>query len=121
MSEVKSFDLKRAEDQIELSLEDGSLKRYVIREMTGAQRDMYLKTVMSKAKFDSEGKVTQVSDPTGLQPSLICLCLYDAATGNAVDVKFVNSMRTTVQNQIFELCSKINGLDKESADNAKNE
>ncbi len=115
------FSFRRNEVPIEIENEDGSIGKYIIREMTGAQRDVYLKAAMSKARFDGTGKVAQVMDPTGLQPLLISLCMIDVTTEKYVDTKFVNNIRTTTQNELFELCSKINGLDGEAEEASKND
>jgi hypothetical protein len=113
------FSLKRNEIEITLEGENSEINKYLIREMTGAQRDQYLKVAVSKASFGADGKVSSVRDPTGLQPALISLCMIDVATKKYVDAKFVNEMRTTVQNDIFEMCSKLNGLDKEADETSK--
>lgn len=121
MSEEKlSLSLKRNEREVELTSEDGVTKVYTIIEMTGMQRDLYISSVMKKGKFDADGKISPQGDISGLQASLISMCLYDN-DHKLVPPSFIHAMPTTTQNALFEACSKINGLDKTAEDDSKNE
>lgn len=116
----RRFSLKKNTEDIEIELENGPVQTYTIQEMTGAERDTYFKTVTGKAQFDGNGNLMKVNDPTGLYAALICLCMFDQEK-KRVDQKFVNNLRSSVQGEIFEICSRVNGLDKMAADRAKND
>jgi hypothetical protein len=117
---VERFQLKRAEETIELELEDGTIGEYVIREMTGSMRDSYLKELAMKADVDGTGNVVRIKDPTGIQTALVSRCLFDSSN-KAVGPAFVNNLPSSVQARLNEKCAKINQLEKKSVQDAKND
>jgi hypothetical protein len=111
--------LKRAQTEVDIEDEAGKTTTYLLKEMTGTQRDQYVSNMMKRTKFDGEGKILQMGDITGMQASLISMCLYDPQ-GQLVPPTFINAMPATSQNLLFEACSRLNGLDKGAETSSKN-
>lgn len=110
------FVLVRKERKVVLQGADGAEVHYVLKEMTGILRDRWMNALSKKVNV-STGKVT---DFTGQMASLIGSCLFDAR-GVPVPERDIQEFPASVQEALFKLCQEMNGLDKKSADEEKND
>jgi hypothetical protein len=114
---------------------DGKTTIYVLRELTGEQRDKYLNGTLARAKTDAEGKVAGVRDLTGYQAALLCLAMRRVEGGEVVDGKLVKgtvletefpdpgmvqSWPSRVQSKLFKRAQKMSGINEEEKPAAKN-
>jgi hypothetical protein len=74
----------------------------------------------NRMRWDDKGKPSGIRDWTGFEGSLIGRCMFDA-DGKKVGEDKIKEWPTTVQKKLFELCQKLNGLDEESEEKAKND
>lgn len=104
--EIFKFELELKEQQVEL---DGDL--FTIFELTGKQRDEYLNSVSQRVNYVN-GKAAGMKNLTGLQSSLIALCLKDEA-GKSVKETDIQQYPSSVQTKLFEIAQELSGLGKE--------
>lgn len=114
MKELKfSLTLK----EVTVSLDDES---YVLRELSGKQRDMYLNEIGPRMKFNAEGKTEGLTNYEGLQSGLLALCLYDK-DGELVAEKVLQGWPASVLSDLFDAAQELSGLDKGAETKAKND
>lgn len=114
-----TIDLGFKEEVVTLKDKSGNTTEFKIREMSGALRDKWMNTMGSRLKSDVNGKPVGMRDFTGIQSSLIALCLFDSA-GNSVPETTIAAWPASAQKMLFEICQKINGMDEASAEAEKN-
>lgn len=108
--------LDRDEVPVTLKTKDEPTRECVIREMDGFQRDKYLNK--QKGKIN---KTTQaVEDFEDVQTSLISLCLYDKTTNELIHSDDVRKYPSKTQIELYKICMKVNGLDWNAQEAAKN-
>ena len=113
--EIFKFELKLKQQDVELSKE-----KYTIFELTGRQRDEYLNNVSQRVKYVN-GVATGMSNLTGLQSSLLAMCLKDE-DGKLVKESVIQDFPGSVQSQLFTIAQKLSGLDQaEKIEEVKND
>jgi hypothetical protein len=115
-----TFELKLKSIPVELANASGVPENYSLNEMTGVQRDEYLNDTASRMKFDPKGQAQGVKDFKGMQAKLISLCLTKGSGGAAVTVETINGWPATVVSALFKEAQKINALEAEKEEPAKN-
>jgi len=116
MEEIR-LSLKREEVSVTLETVDGGEHKYVLREMVGRDRDMYLTKMGDRMKFSPSGKVIGIKTFDGLQSSLLSLCLYDDADA-LVSAKDIQAFPTKTLAALFKVAQEINALNQEDAEEA---
>lgn len=114
------FQLKLKEESVEITDVKDETKIYVIRELSGAQRDSFLNDMGGRMKFTAAGKMQGLSDYTDLQTGFLALCLYDEV-GELVALEILREYPASVLSDLFEIAQKLSGLDKGAESGAKNE
>lgn len=112
------------EFSFELSLKEVAVKLdgadHVIRELTGKQRDRYLDTVAKRVNYVN-GQQAGMSSLSGLQSSLLALCLVDA-DGKNVPENIIAAYPGSVQTNLFKIAQDISGLNEnENTEEVKND
>jgi len=102
----KSFSLKLKEEEIDI---DGV--PYRLRELTGAQRDAYIKTQSDRAERNVEGKVIGVKNFDGIHTKLLSMSLVDAS-GKLVKEEVLRSWPSSVCEALYTAAQELSGLDK---------
>ena len=92
---------------------------YVLRELTGRERDVYLNKMGGRMKFNEAGKTEGLSDYEGLQSGLLSLCLRDGG-GDLVKDKVLQEWPASVLSELFDVAQELSGLDKGAEAKAKN-
>jgi chitinase len=110
--------LQRKEKKVKLVEESGTERNLTLKEMTGANRDRYRTSDAKRFKMSADGKSIQVGDLLNQQADLIAACLYDEY-GKPVPVSEIAQWTASVQESLFELCQKMNGMNKAAEDDAK--
>jgi hypothetical protein len=110
---------RRKTKVIEIENDDGSVTKYVLKELNGTLRDAWLNRMSRSVK--SDGVKGTVKDYTGLYAALISACLYTTDLGASVPVgeKTIQEWSSSCQEELFEICQKMNGLDKKSEEDEK--
>lgn len=70
---MKSYTLKLETILFEL---DGD--KYVIKELTGKQRDQYLEEIHKRTRYDKSGKPVGMTSVSNIQGDLLKRCVYNA-------------------------------------------
>jgi hypothetical protein len=117
---AKTYSAKRKTMEVPIEQEDGNIKIFLMKDLTGTDRDAYLNKIAGKVKMDSDGKPTGVKDFTGLHADLLALCMFDES-GAKVDKKIIQEWPSTLQMDLFEEAQKLCGLDKKADETAKND
>ena len=115
------FDTVFKQIEIVLKGKDDESTTYYLREMTGAQREQYNNSF--KMKLTMEGKQIKASTNDNFtMPStcfMLSLCLFNT-DDKLVPLKFIRELPESVVNALGDKASELSGLDKESAETAKN-
>lgn len=117
--DVLTLRLVRASVVVNIEDESGEVQPYTLREMTGSEKGKWQTSMAGRMRWDDKGKPSGIRDWTGFEGSLICRCMFDA-DGKKVAEDKIKEWPTTVQKKLFEMCQKLNGLDEESEEKAKN-
>lgn len=109
-----NFTLTKTERPVVL---DG--EAYKLVEMGGKGRGAYLNSVGKRMKFVN-GKVCGMHRYDGMQADLLVMCLH-GPDGKLVSRAVIEEYPSSVQAKLFKAAQKLNGLDEESAKEAKND
>jgi hypothetical protein len=113
--EVFSFELKLKEVTVKL---DGS--DYIIRELTGKQRDKYLDTVAKRVQYVN-GMQAGMTSLSGLQSSLLSMCMVDE-DGKNVPESTIADFPGSVTSKLFKIAQDLSGLNEnEDSQEVKND
>ena len=115
-----SFSLKLKKEEVQIEDLDGIEQTYTINELPGKQRDEFLNGIGNRMKFNSAGKTAGLKNYDGLQSGLLALCLKDK-NNESVPVKDLQDWPSSVLSGLFEIASKLSGLDKGADEEPKNE
>lgn len=113
-SEVTTFSADLEEMPIVIGTE-----RFVLKEMNGKARDAYGKFVMSKTRYDAQGKPCGMSDVTDLHAELLSRTLYREGSSAPVDKTWANTLPAKTQSGLFKLAQKLSALDDNAEADAK--
>lgn len=100
--------------------DDGTVRRFILKEMTGANRDRYLTQQIKKTKFSDAGKPTGLTDVDGIQAGLICKCLYNEEGTMPVPEVEIAQWPASTQDALFKACQTMNAMNKEGEEKEKN-
>jgi len=104
-------------DQVEVEI-DGQV--YTVMEMSGTQRDAFLKTIRAKLNVKDNTDKIEVSSTGGVQVQLIATCLQDT-NGVAVIKETIQEWPSKLITGLFEICQEVNGIgEKAEAETVKN-
>jgi hypothetical protein len=117
MEELR-FSIDFEEIPVNITGKDGVEKKYVLRELTGKQRGLYLNN-MSNRMIVSDGKIVGIKDFEGLEASLICKSLFDEEN-KPVPIGEIQEFPGRVIKQLFAAAQKLSGLNEEGIVEAKN-
>lgn len=115
--EILRLNLVQKEIGIVLEDENGDEIKYILKELTGAERNTYLNRMKNKVKIDKNGKAT-ITSFDGMQADLLKVSLFNE-NGEAATVEMIESMPSSAQMKLFETAQALSGLDKE-VDDEKN-
>jgi hypothetical protein len=107
--EKLSFNLELSEIPVVLKTSDGEEKEYVLREMTGKQRDIFINKLSDNAKYVN-GQPQGLKSYDGMHASLLVLVLFDKATDMAVTKDFIQGLPARISNSLFQKAQEMNGL-----------
>ena len=116
MAETLRLKLKRKEVPVVLEDEGGIEKKYTLRELSGAQRNVYLNKMKSRVKM-VDGNAT-IKDFSGFQADLLKVSLFDDED-NPVTEEEIEAMPSSTQQALFDRAQELSELNT-SADSEKN-
>lgn len=119
-TEPVKLTLKLKTIPIELEQEDGLVKTFVLQELTGAERDVYVDLMVKRVKTNARGEPTGIRSAEGMQAQLLARCLRDE-DGGKLEVKEIQNFPSTTLNDLFDLAQELNGLGEEAEDQVKND
>ena len=122
MDELK-FSLLLKEVPVLLKGKNEVEKKFMLRELTGAQRATYNASFDVKIEVGADGKA-KASAGGGFKmfsaKQFLALCLYDESD-KLVSEEIIGGFPGTVVNGLHKAALKLSGLDKESLESAKND
>ena len=115
------FSLKLKEQGVKITTPNGNVKNYVLKELTGEQRDSFLNMMASRLVM-KDGKVQSLSSFDGLQASLVAECLYDEK-GESIDKDIIQKYPAQVLASLFKAAQELSGMDisEEEQEEVKND
>jgi hypothetical protein len=107
--EVLTLSLQRVEVDVVLTGSDGVEHKWLLRELSGSERNKYLNRMTSRVKVGAGGSTT-IKSFDGFQSDLLHLCLLDG-DGERVSKEIIEDLPSSTQLAIFNKAQKISGLD----------
>lgn len=120
MDKELKFSLVLKEVPVSVSDVEGVEKNFVLRELTGKQRDTYLNEMGGRMKFNKAGKTEGLSNYEGLQSGLLSLSLHDE-NDELVKKNVLQAWPASVLSDLFDVAQELSGLDKGAEEAAKND
>lgn len=105
---------------VEVEDEDGTIKKYTMREMDGTLRDAHMKSMGERVRYDNTGKAVGLKSFDGLQAGMLAKVMFDEE-GKQVDVKVIQKWPSSTQNTLFKHAQKMNGMDEKAEEETKND
>lgn len=118
--EALSLSLQRRSIPVNITTPEGETKVYVLREMSGAQRDQYLNFVGSRVKCDEKGNPIRMSSHDGIHAALLSRCLEDDQ-GKLLTKETIEAFPSTALVQLFIAAQTLNGLGVKGEEEVKND
>jgi hypothetical protein len=121
MSELK-LSLAASAVQVIIQKTDGTEDALELREMTAANRDLYMDALKNRLDINADGSTRGIKRFNELQGDLISRCLF--RTGVAVTLKEIQQWPSSVVQALYNAAQKLNKIGKEAgdvADDSKNE
>jgi len=116
--EVLTLPLQRAEVNVVLTGDDLEGCKWLLQELSGAQRNKYLNRMSNRIKIGAGGRTT-IKSFDGFHSDLLCICLVDEA-GDAIPKGVIEDLPSSTQLALFTKAQEISGLD-EKEDDEKND
>lgn len=92
--------------------EDGTEKKWTLKELFGDERDAWIDIQQQKIKVDPKtGQAVGVTSVKDVYPSLISRCLFDE-NDKPVPIEVIRKLPAECQDQLFDACQALSGLDK---------
>lgn len=117
---MATFSLKRKTEEITIEDDNGVEVTYTVRELSGAERDKFLSAMSAKLRYNDKGEAVGMKNYDGVESHLVALALMDSE-GKPVPQNTIKDFPASTQKGIFEIAQRLSGLDKDSAEAAKNE
>ena len=117
--ETMKFSLKRKSVDIVLENEQGKEEVYILREISGEEREKYLTSMASSMRFNEDGKPVGIDSFVGLHTSLLAMALV-RQDGSPVTATFIKSFPASVQIALFKKAKELSGLVDSAKEEAKN-
>ena len=98
-----------------MEIQEGSVVRYFVKEMTGAQRDDYFNKTAARTRLDEKVDVVGMKDYKGLYSTLLSFCLYDQDQ-KPIPESQIQEWPDTAQKALFDVARGLNGLNNKEGD-----
>jgi hypothetical protein len=116
------LDLNFQEEELYLREKDSKEpSKFILREMSGTDRDAYMNYVSSKTSVSKDGETVKVKDYGGLTAFLLNRTLFRADGITPVDVNTIQKWPSRVQSVLADKARAISGLDEKADETAKND
>lgn len=113
---IRSFSSKLKEEPVVV---DGN--RYKIKEMLVGEKNVWRNNQAKRVRADANGRVYGIGEFKGLEEDLICRCMYtDDGYNRKVTKDVVAGWGSSLAQEIYVICLKVNGLTDESETAEKN-
>ena len=107
--------------QVPVVLEkDGTERQCMLKELTGAQRNVYLGKLTSRVKVNKEGKAMGIRSFKGFQADLLAHCFYNEED-ELFTVEEIEELPSSTQQMLFDTAQELSGLEVEAEEAEKNE
>jgi len=116
---MKTFSVRLNNETVSIENMSGISEEYVIHEMTGDTLETYFNTQRDKMSVSTDGIVT-MKDYKGIYTSLLVLTMT-GPDSKAVPITLLKTWPSRVQKELFEIAQKLNGLNVEAKEEAKND
>lgn len=116
---VEELELKFAEELVKLKQPNGSSRTYTIREFDGVKRDEYDTAIGKRFEWSGEGKIAKINDFRNTESLLLSMCLWDD-NNRLVPETEIKKWPDSVRKALYTKAAKLNGLDEQAKEQAKN-
>jgi hypothetical protein len=109
------FKLVLREEPVELEDADGVTHHYILRELSGKQREEFQTVLQGKLTLGADGKPVGVKDAKGIFAALLTRAMVHADTRKTVSADEVGSWPGSVCEQLYKRAQELSAL-KEGAE-----
>lgn len=106
-----SFVLKLKEVSVRITDLDGQEHAFVLQELNGRDRDVYLDQMGDRMKWNVAGKTSGLKNYKGIQTGLLALCLYDE-NGDLVKKEALQGYPSSALSDMYDAATELSALDK---------
>ena len=108
MAEPREF--KTTLKEIPVTIDE---KAYVLKELDGLQKGKYLNVMGKRIVLNDQGKVKAFLDYSGLESTLLAVCLYDEED-NLMKIHEMEKWPSTVLSELFDMAQDLSALKEEA-------
>jgi hypothetical protein len=122
MSSASEYDLDliEGEERIRIKQKDGTVKTYILREISGRKRAMYMNAISSKTARDPRtGKAQGIKNFDGIETALLELCLYEEGAVTPVPKATIEEWPSRIVTHLNDRAKQLSGLDAKAEETAK--
>lgn len=128
MDDVKVLELELELKEERINLKDsktGKIKKILLKELSGSQRDLYLNQV--KKATEIKGGIQTVATFDAFQARLLALCMYEVVSDDGAPLELrlvpqaeIQQLPSSTQQVLFNKAQALSALDKDGIEDAKN-
>ena len=116
---MQTFSVKLESETVSIENSAGVSEEYKISELTGDNLEVYFNTQRDKMDIKADGTVS-MKDYKGIYTSLLVLTVT-GPDEKPVSLTLLKSWPSRVQKALFEIAQRLNGLNVEAKEEAKND
>lgn len=110
---------RRKEVEVDVEENDGTIRTYTVRELSGALRDQFFDSMNRRSTGVTQDGIRSFKTFKGMYSDLLTLSLFDAHD-QPVPAAIIQDWPSSTQEALFRIASELSGLDKKAAEKAKN-
>lgn len=118
-NEIPKFKLARKTLPVEVEDAEGNTQTYTLQELSGKERDMFMKKISDKARLDDTGKAVGFKDQVGVISFLLSMSLLDEK-GKAISEKTIDGWPTEITDALGKMSVGLSGISETEAVKAGN-
>jgi len=112
--EILRLELELKEVDVVLVDKEDNEKKYLLKELSGSDRNRYLNKMKNRVTTDKNGNV-KINTFDGMQSDLLTVSLFNEA-GESVSKDEIEMLPSNTQQKLFEKAQELSGLNSEASE-----
>ncbi len=114
LSEQTKFKLSKKTLAVIIEDADGVEQTYTLQELSGKERDLFMKRISDKARLDDQGKAVGFKDQVGLVSYLLSMSLLDEK-GKKISAETIDGWPTAMSDGLAKLSYELSAIAPDEA------